>query len=60
MLDDEKINRETMIEARYKDIANLETKFTSIIEGEIAVSEEKWLFLYSLQRIRQREGVGGI
>ena len=38
MLDDEKINRETMIEARYKDISNLETKFTSIIENEISVS----------------------
>lgn len=39
MLEDEKVNRESIIEAKYRDISNLETKFTEMIETEIAVQK---------------------
>jgi len=46
MLEEEKTHREQVLEAKYRDMANLETKFTQLIEGEINVIEnfEKVLF----------------
>jgi len=37
MLEEEKDHREQVLQAKYRDMANLETKFTQLIEGEINV-----------------------
>lgn len=42
MLEDEKSNREQVIESKYRDIANLETKFSQMIETEISVKVLFW------------------
>ncbi len=46
MLDEEKNHREQVLEAKYRDMANLESKFTQLIEGEINVVWTKsWVFI---------------
>ena len=37
MLEEEKDHREQVLQAKYRDMANLETKFSQLIEGEINV-----------------------
>ena len=37
MVEEEKIHREQVLEAKYRDMSNLETKFTQLIENEIGV-----------------------
>jgi hypothetical protein len=40
MLEEEKDHREQVLQAKYRDMANLETKFTQLIEGEINTRKE--------------------
>lgn len=41
MLEEEKAHREQVLEAKYRDMANLETKFTQLIETEVNVRNFK-------------------
>lgn len=38
MLEEETAHREQVLEAKYRDMSNLEIKFTQLIENEIGVS----------------------
>ena len=38
MVEEEKIHREQVLEAKYRDMSNLEAKFTQLIQNEIGVS----------------------
>jgi len=40
MLEEEKDHREQVLQAKYRDMANLETKFSQLIEGEINARKE--------------------
>jgi hypothetical protein len=53
MLEEETGHREQVLEAKYRDMSNLEIKFTQLIENEIGVSRIIISFL-TIQRLEEK------